>query len=264
MSFAINPLTGQNLEPPIDLFFIAGQSNASGMGESSTSEIVPPTYGYEAQANLLFIKDPVSNANTGSAWPAFCNRYYLLTKRVAAVIGSAFPGSGQYHQADVGYGNWEVNSPSGIPLLEAVLTQNKAILDGFRSRNRPVNFRGIIWCQGANDGDQIAVGAETIVQYKTAFVNMIARWREVFPNAPFYISRIGTRGNATSDVPYKAVRDAQEEVVLEDDNNFMVFRGAIAYPDEGRLQNDFVHYTQEGYKVMGEAIAISINNLIPK
>src|SRR5262249_12061535 len=75
------------------------------------------------------------------------------------------------------------------------------------------------------------------------------------PTMPFYIFRTGRL--KSGDPPgFQQVRAAQEEVAEADPYTWIVFRGAVDFPAEGKMNPDpaksELHYSQAGYNEMGE------------
>ncbi|HID2843112.1 TPA: hypothetical protein ACXGI0_005536, partial [Klebsiella pneumoniae] len=78
------------------VFLIAGQSNAQGMGAAAKSLTVNPGIAYQYYSGNLtpVLGDPVGNASTGSAWPAFANEFYRRTGLGVIFIPTAVGSSG--------------------------------------------------------------------------------------------------------------------------------------------------------------------------
>lgn len=85
----------------IDVFLVAGQSNAQGQGDSSLSPIPQSGTVYQYY-NSVFeeAQDPIGNAATGSAWPSFGIKWNNLTKRKICFVPAAVPSSSQVAAAD--------------------------------------------------------------------------------------------------------------------------------------------------------------------
>jgi hypothetical protein len=135
-------------EQMYDIFPIAGQSNAMGVGDQSTSTAVP--YGnaveYIDSGYLKALKDPTQHAVeanvslTGSAWPAFGKKYFELTNRRVCIVGSAYSGEGLVNGAIAG-GTW-LGPKLSVYLAHKVATA---------MRNVKGIVRGVIYIGGEND-----------------------------------------------------------------------------------------------------------------
>lgn len=224
----------------IDVFLIAGQSNAVGQGLSASWSPVaaPGVLEWNARNGITAGNDPVGNATFSSAWPAFGNLYNASTGRNICFVPAAVGGTWQSSVG--GSPNWDTTgtlyAASNILLGSAL---NALSTVGYN----PI-FKGILWCQGENDGASITIGTETQAQYKAALTTMIANYRGMYgTKMPFYIFRTGTN-NLQSDAAYAQIRQAQEDVAASDPYTHIVFRGAYYYQT--------LHYQIQGqYNQMG-------------
>lgn len=134
------------------LFVVAGQSNAVGMGDSSSSvRPVPQTaFEYRYRGNrLVELNDPTGAnelffqpANTGSAWPAFAREYHSSTGKKVVVVPAARGGSSCHYKAELkGDGTWDTTGQ--MQLFDSSIVKIKAAV---KKTGTPVN--GIIWIQG--------------------------------------------------------------------------------------------------------------------
>lgn len=243
----------------IDVFLIAGQSNAQGYG-SNTQSVVPPVgVALQYDHGLSAITgDPVGNANNGSAWPSFITTYYLHTGRKLCLVPWGVASTAMAAAADGGAGNWD---DTGTMWTNATSDTAKAMADLSALGLTPV-FKGILWCQGEQDGLKIGDGTITQATFAAALTNLIYRAGTNFgATTPFYIFRTGRRLNdAHGDVGYVAVREVQEAVC----SNYtrMVFFDAVNYPELGLMSPDAsktnAHYSQVGYNLMGQRAAENI------
>lgn len=229
----------------IDVFLIAGQSNARGRGDYTTSVIPETGTAYQYYSGTISPAiDPIGPADTGSAWTAFAVSYFRATGRKIAFVPAAVGGSAQAAAADGGNGNWD--APSGSNLLYGIsVTATHDAMTAFTTAGYTPKFKGILWCQGEQDGDEIRNFTITLADYKAAFKAMITRYQTEFgPNTSLYIFRTA-RG-------YTDIQDAQEQVPDEMSNVYMVFRDSTDFTIlNGLLQGDSTHYTQAGYTIMG-------------
>lgn len=247
--------TVDNNREEIDVFLIGGQSNARGVGNRSQSP--QPTsdtvYQYFSGAFTNVTTGDVgftpSESSRGSAWTSFGITWYNNTGRKIAFVPTAVDGSGQLPQTDTGFGNW---SPSGGTLFQNSVTQlNSAIVAIIAADMKPV-FKGILWCQGENDGNGINNNVITSSDYSNGLTTMIAAYRTSFgQQTPFYIFRTGTRVGFP-DTGFSQIRAAQQSVAAADILiTSIVFYNAVDYPTRG-LMADQYHYVQAGYNEMGK------------
>ena len=246
-----------------DLFTVGGQSNAVGKGDSTASP--DPNAGtaieYDADANTIQdpLDDPTSHngedSDTGSAWPKFCVDYVSHTTRNIAIVGAAVSGAAQYPAADVGAGNYD----SGSLDEDLIAFTNEAITE-LQNAGHTVSYQGILWHQGERDAKTIDDGNMTKTDYKTAFENMIERYRTEFGNdMPMWVFQVGheTTAGVGDTVGFQEVRAAQEEVVLAQDNTYLVSDKQKDFPEQGYM-SDQLHYNQTGYNIMGEVGALNV------
>src|SRR6185369_5017169 len=223
----------------IDVFLIGGQSNAQGFSITATTSPSVPSSSVLQYYNstISTANDPVGNANGGSAWPSFGVVYNAATGRKICFVPAAVGGSSQCAAADIGNGNWDT---TGALYTTSITLLNAAIAALTAAAYTPV-FRGVLWCQGETDA--LAIKASTITQatYKAALIAMIARYR-------------ATTINGTS---YPQIRVAQGQVASADLHTKIAFSNAVDFPDLG-LSQSTVHYTQDGYNMMGERMASAV------
>lgn len=159
----------------INVFLIAGQSNALGQGDNlSKSPTVP--HGKVLQVNSGVISDandPVGTGSTGSAWPAFGLAIYEATNQLVAFVPAAVGGTGQFAISGDGGSNWDT---TGTLVTTAIATLNSAIGTLVNAGYNPI-FRGVLWSQGEHDAAQINASTETQSNYSTALGNMVPRFR---------------------------------------------------------------------------------------
>lgn len=248
----------------IDVFLIAGQSNAMGAGDSLLSPKVSNNVLQVVGGQIKVANDPIgidigvtsNDAQTGSAWPAFGNTYYNATGKKIAFVPSARDGSSQTDVAKTGsFGTWDT---TGVLFDSAVARVNSSMATLSAAGYKPV-FKGILWCQGEADGKAINRGLMTQADYIAALKKMINRFRSQLnlPTMPFYIFRTGTKTD-TLDLGYYEIRDAQQVVANIDTFKVnIVFYNAIDYPARG-LMSDVAHFTQAGYNEMGSLGAAAV------
>ena len=237
----------------LDVFLIAGQSNASGYGNSAQSPKVPTGKVLQINSGVITdANDPVgAGANialTGSAWPAFGLAYYNATKRKICFVPKGVPSSAQAAANDAGAGNWDVSGTlyaSATSALDAALIALD--IAGYTPR-----FCGVLWGQAENDA---LAGAQTAL-YQPALLIMLARLRASYgASMPFYIFEVGTDDPPTSGFPI--VRAAQLAVAASDPHTRIIYRNAQDFITRGLMSGQY-HYTQAGYNEMGTIGAVNV------
>lgn len=243
----------------IDVFLIAGQSNAVGAGEQSFVTVPTPNkvlqFKYETfrDANdVVGIHDVSVTNDSGSAWPSFGLNWYTISGHKILFVPSGRGGTSQTAAATTANGNWDT---TGVLFDSSVARLNRALTKITAAGFTPI-VRGILWCQGETDAQGINNSITTAAAYKAAFRKMIGRYRQNFSRIPFYIFRTGT-DTTGSDVGYAAVRTAQMEVANADTLTNIVFWDAVDYPRR-HLMFDQYHYNRAGYYEMGRKAAENI------
>ena len=262
----------ENRQKPImDVFLIAGQSNAVGYSGLNGRVLSPDpvsktTYQYY-QGNFTEVSDEVGEPYSGSPWPSFAIRYNQLTGRKICFVQQAAGGSSQTAESDISFGNW---APGSSLFIAANTQLNTAMIAVNNAGFQPV-FRGILWSQGESDAMVLngAIGTTDYTQakYIAGFKAMLNAFRTMVdgpgPGTPVYIFKTG--GEITkSDVGYRLIRDAQDSVAnFEPMYNKIVFTEAISFIGRGMMEGN-VHYSQAGYNEMGSEGAISLIQQMPQ
>jgi lysophospholipase L1-like esterase len=254
----------------IDVFLIAGQSNAEGYDNTTSGPTITPGTAYQYYSAIRTVpqdtytniitngvispaNDPVGNASTGSAWPQFAITYYAKTGHKVAFVPAAVGATSLIATDSNIWGNW---SPTGQLFGNSVTDLNKAMA-AFQAAGYNPHFVGVLWDQGESD-----TYAGNGAAYQSALQTLIANYRAQFgANMPFYIFRTGTEVGQ-NDEPFAEIRNAQEAVAAADSNTFVVFRNAVDFPARGLMNNDGTHYSQAGYNEMGNIGAEAIANRI--
>lgn len=246
----------------IDVFIIAGQSNAVGEGKKDLSPKVTSSKVLQVYNNVITdANDPVGNAQDGSAWPAFGNEYHALSGRSIAFIPTATGGSGLSPYADLGTGHWSYHTFYGqIDLLGNAIEKTKEALDLLSQSAFTPELKGVLWSQGENEAVNMTMGSNLTQQdYETQLGGVIKRFREhLGDELPFYIFKTGTdtrldqkRNILCPDhLGYAVIRAAQDNVAATTPRTKIVYADAYTFGERGWL-SDGLHYSQEGYNEMG-------------
>lgn len=232
----------------VDLIIFMGQSNMSGFGgDASLAPAVPEGWGYEYKAisnpsGLLPMCEPFGlnednldsgvsgTRRAGTLVSAFTNAYYGQTG-VPVVGVSCSRGS-----TDTWF--W---MPGGKPLEDAISRQLTAE-EWLTSNGHIIRNNYMVWLQGESDS------ALSVQQYKS---NLIAITKEMIDRTGVtncMIIRIGKRNPVDSSLD--RVLQAQTELPQEYKEFVMASTLAASFPYDG-LMSDGVHYSQEGYNILG-------------
>lgn len=244
---------GGGLAPStLDLFVIVGQSNAEGRGDSSLSPAAP-TGRYVGGGAVAALADPVGNALTGSAWPAFANEWFAQTGRGAAFVEAATGGTALI--PDAAGSNW---SPSGTLRAAAVTAANNAIatIGASTSTLASVYF---VWAQGEQEAETINGTTITGPLYEAALEALAAYFKAQVPAmVEMLVVRTGVRNDLANGPGWADIRAAQDAACADSANLRMAYRGASSFNAAGRaLMADSVHYSQAGLNTAGKCAALA-------
>jgi hypothetical protein len=235
----------------IDVFLIAGQSNA--VGNSGNPSAAPvPLAGTAFQfynGSISAAQEPIG-ASDGSAWPSFAITYYKLTGRKICFVPAAANGSSMAAAANLGNGTWDTTGT----LYSASVTLTNNAIAALRSRGYNPVFKGVLWSQGETDADGINRGTITQNTYSAAFAKLIKNYRIQFGSTiSFNISRTGFRTD-TIQTGFLSVQAAQSTLANPDSLINITYWNPPFFIQRSLMQGQY-HYTQPGYNEMGRIMA---------
>lgn len=236
----------------MQLFLLAGQSNAVGQGDSLKSlKCLPNTaYEFDATTNDFFpLKDPAGKAwklfqraGTGSVAPSFAKRLNELTGNHIYMVTAARGGASCHKKAEMSnYDTWDTNGK----LFEQAIEKTK-----MAEAKARIKLSGIIWMQGERDANAILNGQMKAAEYQDALKNLIKRFREKFgKKLPFYIVQTGYQQDKAPD-GCLAVRNAQAAVATKMKGVFICYGETDGFAKRNWFK-DIVHYNQEALNEIG-------------
>jgi hypothetical protein len=235
----------------VDVFLIAGQSNARGMsgptGAANSPNPEPGTLFQFGNGSFLEVTDEVGDANTGSIWPSFAITWKEMTARKICFVPRARNATALSILANTGEGYWGEGAASFFP--DSVTNINGALAALVEQGYDP-KFRGVLWSQGENDAYAINRGVMTKQNYKDELAILLSKYRAIYgSNMPFYIIKTGTRtgsaGPLTDVTGYQQIQEAQEEACDADPlRTKIIYRSTTEFHDRGLMMSDGVHYGQ--------------------
>ena len=242
-----------------DVFLVAGQSNANGLGDPDAGSAAPEeAREYDPETGTFApLAEPVGPGDGGSAWTAFARAYHDATGRPLVIISTAVNGAALHPDADENRaaGDWRPDSEYARHAVSAV-EDCMAALDG-------ATFRGVLWHQGESDAIAIDDDHHTLDAYEDAFWALLDYFRHAFgDDTPLYLFQIGRRRDEDT-AGWQAVRDAQERFAAADETVHLVFSDAVAFGEDGRMQ-DIYHYTQAGYDEMGRVGGRAVADIVQR
>jgi hypothetical protein len=248
------------------LFLLAGQSNAVGLGDSSKSNLNTCNDAFEYDVlldSIKLLKDPAgqkwksleTTLKGGTILPSFAKTLNVLTqKRVVTVMAARGGSSCSKHAELDNYGTWDT---TGKIFADAVEKTNKAI------NKSGIPLTGILWMQGERDANAINDGYLTAEVFKASLEDLIKRFRNVYgKKLPFFIVQTGYqsgRPKAGNDI----VRKMQADVAKKMKKVFLVYEDTNLFFERNWMK-DNVHYNQDGLNDIGEKAAQQVFNAIRK
>lgn len=231
---------------PVDVFVIAGQSNAVGQDIPGQSFVAP-------QSEVLrFHKGALQGVNALGAWASFGKIYSQKTQRAIVFIPTAKGGTSSHRASDSGNGHWGADGD----LFNNSINLTKNAIASLNKSGYSATLKGVLWVQGENDALAIKQGLMVQNDYEIALNSLILRYRQQLGSSlPFFIFQTGT-AVGQSDAEYAMIRNVQKQVSAKQYNK-LVYSGALTFPERD-LMWDMYHYKPEGYNEMGSMGAYSV------
>lgn len=246
------------------LFVIAGQSVSVGFGNYKPYETAPECgwyWSWRDGANTLKpLVDPIGQVgNLGSGWCGFARRFFNLTGRKVILLSI---GSGGAAVTDGGYTTDNTWADNGYGTLRS---SRQAIWNAFSAAVPASSYDlgAILWGQGAADADRLYAGTVTVSDYKTGTLDVLSWLKTLIGNSscPVLITRIGHNKSALTIPAYKAAYEAIQNAQVELCDWSSIYPGfsmAPYFADAWDVYNsDGIHYSQLGYRIMGNCYARS-------
>lgn len=263
-----NMLIRSYVEKPYLLFIVAGQSNAVGTGPSPGYEDASYCGLYwdwkdQKAKSIKPLKDPVYRSVKGSAWPSFARYMFERTGRKTIILNIAWGGAAvtNINPSNSWYQDDEVVSLRRIDATR----EWTALLDALKASSIDYELAGMMWVQGESECARIGAGTLSVQSYVDGTLDVFKYFRDLTsrPTLPIYMAQIGyTKSVLTNPVllnGYEAVRAAQLELCMKNENDFMACELPGTYFRAGYMQ-DNIHYNQRGYNSMGASFARFISN----
>lgn len=260
-------------------FIVAGQSNATGVGDGHKSPRVRLGTAFQFHGGVIkACNDPVGDALPhpeyvsdgktypaatigGSAWPAFARTYESACGIPVLLVPTSALGSSSclLSQASLALGHWGLN---GVH-LPAAIAKGQAAQTAMLAQGMEPEYRGVLWCQGEQDAKAWALGDITTTQYRAALEVIATAFQDAFGSGlgscGFYIFRTGAL--SPNNHPYQVAQMCQERFCCEHYRTLgarIVYKAAAHFAANNLTYNNTNHYTQAGYNSMGRAGALAV------
>lgn len=256
-----NLLIRTYVEKPPVLFIVAGQSNAAGyvLNPYESAAYCAQMWDYRPNVNALVpLKDPTNPrySDRGSAWPAFARQFFEITGRKSVILNAAKGASYvTNHNANTWYGADDEND-----LRVIASTQYKACAAVLGTIGEDFELGGVLWIQGEAETTGVGNGTITVSEYEMGTLDVFRFFKEMtdISDLPIFMSQIGshrlTLTNESVAKGYREIWNAQEKIARNNANVYLAFSGAKYFLEAGMMQ-DNVHYSHEGYRIVGEGMA---------
>lgn len=245
--------------PPtvVDLFVTAGQSNAEGRGVAAESPYVANKTAWALSgSSFIQLADPFGGATTGSAWPAFANKWKEITGRSSVWVDQTTGGSALIPAA--GPTNW---SQGGTHYPACVSATNAAVATINANPAYTLGNVYICWAQGEQEGLNYNGTTITDALYQSAQTELFTALKANIPTlSKIFVSALGKLTNGSNDAQHTLIRNAQAASVAGLAYAHIVFADAVGFVP--LKMKDNVHYTQAGYNEMGEAMAVGAIDVV--
>lgn len=250
--------TGMSLA--VDLFIIAGQSNALGVGTAAESPLSPDGLWINGSNLPIPLSDPLGNVNTGSAWPAFSNEWKSLTGRRSAFVYTAAVGASIVAPGT----GW--NSTGGLR-SQAVAAYNNAIVS-LANASLELGNVYILWLQGEAEAqtyngttiteETYRIATEDLGDYFKAQIPIMQTMGLIHISGP--TSNLGVAASEMSELHRRTqkIRAAQTLACENNINLTSIYNGSYHFVGRG-LSKDGTHYNQTGYNLIGKMAARGLN-----
>lgn len=212
-------------EKPVHLFILSGQSNMAGMD---------PKTGFEPEAKALFPDGEVITIKVAAGGRPI--RLWLAEWDAIATKGGLDPAKSR-----------ATDKEQGRHFYDQIMAQAGAILEK-HPRPATVTF---CWMQGERDAKEKLDGI-----YGEALRQLIENLRRDLkrPDLNFVIGRLSDFGKP-DDAPWQNVRKAQVALAEADPRGAWVDCDDLNNKEKDGVVRDDLHYTKEGYELLGRRFA---------
>ncbi|HVK29427.1 MAG TPA: sialate O-acetylesterase [Nocardioides sp.] len=238
---------------PIDVFGVAGQSNAQGRGTAARAPVTVAGLAFEHRGPGALVTpalDPCLGALSGSAWPAFLDTFTAASGRPACIVSAASGGAALVEATPAPYGSW---SPQGTLREAAAARYGTALTELAAAGWKPV-WRGVVWHQGEQDAQLHPDAGELAAAYTEALRKLGAWFSDAVAPGEVHVLRLGDRAGYRDG--YAAVRAGQEAACLGDGFT-LAYTECDQFPARGWMR-DPLHYAQIGLNHMGTHAARAV------
>ncbi|HGN2269956.1 TPA: sialate O-acetylesterase [Proteus mirabilis] len=242
-----------------DVFVVYGQSNAVGYAQDTNGfpDVIDGAMFFDYKDNQIkkitkALPYSSGNVSTGHAWATFANEYIRKTGRKVLIIPCA---KGESSIVELS----KPLTPSNTVYDKMISSFNSAMIVANRD-GISIGYKSILFHQGETD---MTLGTKK-QEYQNKLDQLIRDMRSDMGLDKCFLYRVGCPQNR-KEMSWYAMQTAQDYLCQSYDWMVMAYSGCGTFTIGNGLLREGVHYTQNGYNVMGhESASVIVDSLFNK
>ncbi|HEI9805996.1 TPA: hypothetical protein SLN32_000938 [Proteus mirabilis] len=242
-----------------DIFVVYGQSNAVGYAQDTYGfpDVIDGAMFFDYKDNQIkkitkALPYSSGNVSTGHAWATFANEYIRRTGRKVLIIPCA---KGESSIVELS----KPLTPSNTVYDKMISSFNSAMIVANRD-GISIGYKSILFHQGETD---MTLGTKK-QEYQNKLDQLIRDMRSDMGLNKCFLYRVGCPQNR-KEMSWYAMQTAQDYLCQSYDWMVMAYSGCGTFTIGNGLLREGVHYTQNGYNVMGhESASVIVDSLFNK
>lgn len=242
-----------------DVFVVYGQSNAVGYAQDAYGfpDVIDGAMFFDYKDNQIkkitkALPYSSGNVSTGHAWATFANEYIRKTGRKVLIIPCA---KGESSIVELS----KPLTPSNTVYDKMISSFNSAMIIANRD-GISIGYKSILFHQGETD---MTLGTKK-QEYQNKLDQLIRDMRSDMGLNKCFLYRVGCPQNR-KEMSWYAMQTAQDYLCQSYDWMVMAYSGCGTFTIGNGLLREGVHYTQNGYNVMGhESASVIVDSLFNK
>ncbi len=242
-----------------DIFVVYGQSNAVGYAQDTYGfpDVIDGAMFFDYKDNQIkkitkALPYSSGNVSTGHAWATFANEYIRRTGRKVLIIPCA---KGESSIVELS----KPLTPSNTVYDKMISSFNSAMIVANRD-GISIGYKSILFHQGETD---MTLGTKK-QEYQNKLDQLIRDMRSDMGLDKCFLYRVGCPQNR-KEMSWYAMQTAKDYLCQSYDWMVMAYSGCGTFTIGNGLLREGVHYTQNGYNVMGhESASVIVDSLFNK
>lgn len=242
-----------------DIFVVYGQSNAVGYAQDTYGfpDVIDGAMFFDYKDNQIkkitkALPYSSGNVSTGHAWATFANEYIRKTGRKVLIIPCA---KGESSIVELS----KPLTPSNTVYDKMISSFNSAMIVANRD-GISIGYKSILFHQGETD---MTLGTKK-QEYQNKLDQLIRDMRSDMGLNKCFLYRVGCPQNR-KETSWYGIQAAQDYLCQSYDWMVMAYSGCGTFTIGNGLLREGVHYTQNGYNVMGhESASVIVDSLFNK